>query len=323
MKKAAYFFSSCIFFFFLILGSGRMFSQKLSAEEESICRLLAADKIDQAQEALEKDLIPAFPNNLNFRLYLGIVHYLRGDMEKAFKELKKADAELKDKRVSSRAPQGTSLFNLQSSMDMDLKAPTFAEQNKGLLFYSYGLTLKNKNNFKAAEKMFLESRKYKYDQALLASQLFEIYMAAHNPKSASQELEELKQAVGDQPIIALAEACLLYYMDKVEDSLAALENIKDGVREARLNMGLIYYNRGDIQKALDIWTEMLASAPSDQEILRHMGQACFRLGDKAKAQAYFEKAGETVLPEQYNPKTMPLSLGKITREAKFHYTCSY
>jgi len=321
MRKAAYFFSSCIFIFFLILGSGRLFAQKLSAEEESICQLLATGKIDQARETLEKDLIPAFPNNLNFRLYLGIAHYLRGDMEKALKELKKADAELKDKRVSSRAPQGTSLFNLQSSMDMDLKAPTFAEQNKGLLYYSYGLTLKNGANFKGAEKMFLESRKCKYDQASLAFQLFEVYTATNSLKSASQEVDGLRQALGDQPIIALVEGCLLYYKGQVDDSLAALEKIKDSFKEAKLNMGLIHFNQGDTQKALDIWTEMLVSAPSDQEVLMHMGQAYFRLGDKARAQEYFDKAGGAVPPEQYYPKTIPLSLGKFTREAEFQLAC--
>ena len=321
MKKQLFLFEALFFIILLVFSSGHLFSQKFSADEEWVCRLLAKGKIDQALETLEKEIVPAYPRNLNFLLFLGIAHYLQGDTEKAHKEIKKVDDELSDKRVSSRAPHGTSSFLLESSTDMSQSYAALSEQNNGLLNFCYGLTLKDKNNIKNAEKKFQQARKYRYDQTSLSLQLFDLYLAAHNLESASQELAQLKQALGDNPTITLLEGCLLYHKGQIDDSLAAFEKVKDSVSEAGLNMGLIQYNRGDYQKALDIWTGILATAPGDKEALLHAGQACTQLGNKEKAREYFEKTGMIVPPEKYTPKTIPLSLGTIVREVKFQFPC--
>jgi len=321
MKKQLFLFGALFLVFLLAFGSGHLFSQKFSADEEWVCRLLAKGRIDQALETLEKEIVPAYPRNLNFLLFLGIAHYLQGDYEKAFKEFKKVDDELGDKRVSSRAPHGTSSFLLESSTDLSQSYAAFSEQNNGLLNFCYGLTLKDKNNIKNAEKKFQQARKYRYDQTALSLQLFDLYLAANKLEYASQELAQLKQALGDSPTITLLEGCLLYKRGQIDDSLAAFEKIKDSLSEAGLNIGLIQYNRGDYQKALDIWTGILASAPGDKEALLHAGQAYFHLGNKEKAQEYFEKTGITIMTEEYYPKMIPLSLGAIVREVKFQLPC--
>jgi tetratricopeptide (TPR) repeat protein len=321
MKKQLFLFGALFFIFFLALGPDHLFSQKFSPEEEWACQLLAKGKIDQAIETLEKNYIPAFPHNLSFLLYLGLAHYLRGDFEKAYKELKKVDDELNDKRVSSLAPQGTSIYLLESSQAMSQSQAILSEQNNGLLYFSYGLTLKDKNNIKSAEKKFQMARKNKYDPTALSLQLFDLYLSANKLENASQELAQLKQALGDSPTFTLLEGCLLYRRGQIDDSLAAFEKVKDSLSEARLNMGLIQYNRGDYQKALDIWTGILSSAPGDKEALLHAGQACARLGNKERAREYFEKTGMTIPAEEYYPKMIPLSLGALVREVKFQFPC--
>jgi len=320
MEKKFFLIGSLFFFCILVSDSHHLFSQIFSPQEEIACNFLAKGQINQAIEFLEKE-IPLSARSLNLRLYLGIAYYLQGDFEKAYKELEKTDDELNDKRVSSRAPHGTSLFLMKTEREMNLSQAILSEQNEGLLYFCRGLMLKDKENFINAEKKFQKARKYQYDKASLSLQLFDLYLATDDLRSASQELALLKQALGDNATVTFLEGCFLYKNGKIDDSLAAFEKVKDSMPEAKRNIALIYYNRSDYQKASDIWMEILTLAPDDKEILIQAGLTYLYLGDREKAQEYFNKAEITIPPEKYSPRTFPLSLGTIAREVKFQLPC--
>lgn len=320
MEKKFFLIGSLFFFCILVSDSHHLFSQIFSPQEEIACRHLAKGEIGQAIEFLEKE-IPLSAQNLYLRLYLGIAYYLQGDFEKAYEELEKTDDELNDKRVFSRTFLFPSRFFLEAQQEMNLPHAIYSEQNEGLLYFCRGLTLKDKKNFKKAEKKFQKAREYQYDKASLSLQLFDLYLATDNLRSASQELALLKQVLGDNATVTFLEGCFLYKNGKIDDSLAAFEKVKDSMPEAKRNIALIYYNRSDYQKASDIWMEILTFAPDDKEVLIQAGLTYFYLGNREKAQEYFNKAEITIPPEKYSPRTFPLSLGTIAREVKFQLPC--
>jgi hypothetical protein len=295
-----------------------LFSQIGLSEEEKACHLLAKGEIDQAMDILNRE-IKRLPQNLNLCLYLGIAYYLKNDSERAFREFEKIEREL-DKMMASERPIGDEVMFLEQAMDRK-GAFFFSENKKGLLYFLRGLTLKEKKDLKNAEKKFLAARKYNYEQTSLALELIDLYLLNDNLKSASKELAELKKNSGENPMTKFIEAYLLYKSNKVDESLVAFDKIKDILPAARKNIAIIDYNSGDYLKALTTCEEILARFPGDMEALINAGRACFQLGDKVKAQEYFDRAGIKISPEGYSPKRISIVRPPILRETMPKLDC--
>jgi len=318
MKKP--FFSILILFFLIVsVSSLSLFSQRLLSEEEKACQLLAKGEIDQAMDILNRE-IKRLPQNLNLSLYLGIAYYLKNDSERAFREFEKIEKEL-DRMMASERPIGDEVMFLDQAIDRK-RAFFFTENKKGLLYFLRGLTLKEKKDLKNAEKKFLTSRKYNYDQTSLAFELIDLYLISDNLQSASKELAEVKKKSGENPMISFIEAYILYKNNNADGSLAAFDRVKDVLAEARKNIAIIQYNSGDYSKALATCEEILAQSPGDIEALINAGRSCFQLGDKVKAQEYFDRAGIKVPPENYSPKKLSIIRVAIPREAKLKLDCN-
>ena len=313
------FFMIIIFsFLMLYIASLPFFAQIGLSEEERACQFLAKGEIDKAIEILNRE-IKRLPQNLDLSLYLGIAYYLKDDSEKAFREFEKIEKEI-DKMMASQRPIGDEAMFLEQAMDRKGNF-FFSENKKGLLYFLRGLTLKEKKEFKNAEKKFLTARKYDYEKFPLAFELMDLYLLNNNLKSASKELGELKKNDSQRPMTIFMEASFLYKNNKVDESLAAFDKIKGILPEAKKNMAIIYYNNGDYLKALTTFEEILSQIPGDMDAMINAGRASFQLGDKVKAQEYFDKAGIKVPPESYSPKKLSLLLASIPTEEKIKLDC--
>ena len=138
---------------------------------KSACRLINDGKLDEAIEILKRDL-KIRPWNHDLRLYLGISYFLKNEREIAFKELEKIEKELKKMEGSARSFGDQSMF---LSMGIERKdRGVFSPENKGLFNFCYGIILKEKGEFKEAEKKLKEALKERYNEIKVRLQLIDL-----------------------------------------------------------------------------------------------------------------------------------------------------
>lgn len=302
----------------LIPENQNLFPEQLLTQEEWACQYLEKGEIDKAIEILEKEL-KISPQNLNTRLYMGIAFYLKKNLEIAFKEFEKIEKEI-DKMLGASDTFGDQAMFIQ--LGMERKASVlFSEEKKGLFYFFRGLTLKEKNDLKNAQKKFKEARKFHYDNTNLFLELIDLCMKKKDLNSARAELAEYRKSSGETPIFFFLDGWIKYENDEIEASLAALEKIAGSVPEAGENRGRILYNSGDYKKAIEIWEEILLQNPENKEVQTNLGYAYFLLGDQVKAQEYLGKAGVKISPEKYTPKKIPLNSNFPFKERKFDLQC--
>lgn len=316
----------CIKFLFLAfmllllfhLSENPLLAQRFVTQEQGACHQIDQGEIDEAVEILQK-ILDANPDNLNARLYLGIAYYLKKDIEKSSKELDKVEGEV-DKMLGASRPFGDEA--MFTELGMDRKSDIlFSKQREGLLYFCRGLILKEEKDYKNAEKRFKKALKLKYDEKAVRLQLIDLYLEKKDVKKASKEVAELKKLAGESEFFALLDGYIASREGNVQKALAAFEKMASSSLEAKKNVALIHYNKGDFQKAIEIWEEILSENPEDNEALINLGRAHFHLGNPEKAQEYFTKAGIQVSPERYSPKKIPLTYENLLKEIKFDLLC--
>jgi|GEM_PF-682777 len=320
-------------FWFLFPENHLLFPQKVFTQVDNACRHLNKGEIDQAIDLLEKEL-KVFPYNLNAHLYLGIAYYLKKDFEKAFKKFESIEKAI-EKRVDFDSPakfqRPKTSGTLFEPEDIDAKLieywkdgkadVLFSEEIKALLYFFRGLSLKEKKDLKNAEKRFKKARKLNYEKTALSLQLIDLYLKKKDTKSASKELAEFKKISGESQIVIFLESYLQYKKNDLETSLAGFEKIAEKMPRAKKNMGRIHYNRGEYQKAIDIWEGILSQQPDDKEVQINLGRAYFQVGDSGKAQEYFDKVGLKISPARYSPKKISLIYNVLPKEVQFDLQC--
>jgi len=320
MEKRAFLASLLFLFLLLILlpENNSLFSQKFLTREEAACEQLEKGEIDQAINILEKEL-KAKPDNLNARLYLGIAFYLKRNLERASKELEKTEKDI-DRMLGSSRPFGDEAMFTQ--LGMDRKAGVlFSEERKGLLYFFRGVTLKEKKDLKNAEKKFKKAQKSKYDKTSLSLQFIDLYLKKKDLKSATKKLNEFKKISGESQITTFLDGYIQYKNKNLDASLASFEKIADAEPGAKKNIGCLHYNKGEFQKAIETWDEILSQHPEDKEVQINLGRAYFQVGDATKAQEYFDKAGIKIPPSRYSPKQIPLIYETVLKEVKLDLQC--
>lgn len=310
--------SSLFLLFVFMSESGGLAAQKVMSLEESACQLLDKGEIDEAVKLLQK-VLEANPDNLNAQLYLGIALYLKKDVEGATERFEKVEKEV-DRMVGASRPFGDEAMFTQ--MGMDRKAELlFSKERKGLLYFCRGLTLKEKKDWKDAEKKFKEALKHNYDEKAVRLQLFHVSMKKKDIDSASEQFSELKKIDGEEEVLTFLDGYLKYREGKLEEALAAFQKLAPENFSAKKNAALLYYNSGDYAEAAEIWEEIISKKPDDKSAQINMGRALFHLGDSAKAQEYFNKAGITLSPENFSPKKIPLDYEDVLKDVKFNLMC--
>ena len=307
-----------VFLFVFFLSGYSMNTQEYLTQEEAACRFLDKGEIDKAVEILQ-NVLTRKPNNFNAQLYLGIALYMKRDVDEALKRFENIEKEL-DRMVGSSRPFGDETMFTQ--MGMERKADLlFSEERKGLLSFFLGLSLKEKKNFKNAEKMFKKALKQEYDEMVVRVQLFDLYVKMNDLKSASKQMVELKRISGEGELFIFLDGYMKYRKGSLEDALAAMEKISPSNVEAKKNIARLHYNKGNYQRAVEIWQDILSQFPDDKEGQIEIGRAYFHVGDSEKAQEYFTAAGVQTSPEKYSPKNVPLIYENLLKELKFNLRC--
>lgn len=305
-------------FFSLFLGSNAIPAQNLNTYEEAACVRISKGEIDEAQELLQK-ILEVAPNNLNAKLYLGIVFYLIEDAETAFKMFNDIDKELNRMVGSGRSFGDETMF---AAMAQDRRDGIFfSNDRKGLLNYCHGMALKDKKEYKNAEKSFKNAIKNDYDESAVRLHLFDTYVKMKNFKSASKQLEKLEKISGKTDILLFLKGYLAYRDGKTEDAVDAFEKVASTIPEADKNVALLYYNMGDYPKSLEYWQRIISENSDDKEALINVGRISFHTGDSVKAQEYLTKAGIETPPEKFSPKKLPLVYDTPIRRIQIDLKC--
>lgn len=304
--------------FFLLAAVHRASSQGIATPEQAACQYLDKGEVEKAIEVLHKTL-KSFPDNLNAHLYLGIALYIKKDLGQSFQKFDKVEKEL-DKMLGGSRSFGDEAAFIESGMERRA-ALLFSEEKKGLLSFFRGLTLKENNDLKSAEKKFKNALKLKYDKRAVHLQLFDLCSRMKDLKSASEHLTELKKISADDELVVFLDGYLKYRNGILDEALACFEKLAAGNLEAKKNVARLYYNSGDFKKAAEIWEEVLAAHPDSREALIDAGRSCFRLGNLEKARDYFQRA-DIAIPEQKQlPEKIPLVYETLLKDVKFDLMC--
>jgi len=312
--------TTIIFLFFSVLfpKGNRILAQGMLTQEEAVCIQIDKGEIDRAIEILQS-ILEASPNNLNAQLYQGIAFFLKEDVEAAFQRFNHIEKEINRMVGAGRSFGDDAMF---AALAMDRRSGViFSEERKGLLYFCLGLTLKEKKDLKNAEKKFKNALKHEYDERATHLHLFDLYIQMKNLKSAASQLDELEKISGESDLLIFLDGYLKYRNDKMEDALEAFGKVASTIVEAKKNIARLYYNKGDYQRSLEVWQEILSKILDDKDALINIGRTSFHLGDSEKAQEYFSKAGIETSPERLSPKRVPLVYETQMKEIKFDLKC--
>lgn len=304
--------------FFLLAAVHHTFSQGIATPEQTACQYLEKGEVEKAIELLHKTL-KSFPDNLNAHLYLGIAFYFKKDSEQAFKKFEKLEKEL-DRMVGGSGTFGDEAAFIDSGMERRA-ALLFSDEKKGLLSFFRGLTLKENNDLKSAEKKFKNALKLKYDKRAIRLQLFDLCSRTKDLKSAAEHLSELRKISADDELVVFLDGYLKYRGGSSDEALACFEKLAPANLEAKKNVARLHYNSADYQKAAEIWEEVLAAHPDSREALIDAGRSYFRLGNLEKAADYFQRANIAVPEQKQLPDKLPLVYETLLKDTKLDLMC--
>ena len=310
-----------MFLITFILLFSFLFAQMDDPVLRSACRFINEGKIDEAIKILKRDL-KIRPWNHDLRLYLGISYYLKNERDLAFRELEKIEKELKKMTGSARSFGDQSIF---LSMGMERKdRGVFSPENRGLFNFCYGVILKEKGEFKKAEKKLKEALKEKYDEVEVRLQLIDLAIKEKKFDNAKKELDSILKLIPENEKTLFIKGYIYSKTGNLGDAIRCYEKIlslNPDYISAKKNLGIISYNKGNYQEAINIFAEILDKYSEEKDVLINMGRAYFQLGDKEKAQKFFEQAGVKIPVERYSPKKLPLLPPQLDKKIKFKLTC--
>jgi tetratricopeptide (TPR) repeat protein len=288
-------------------------------EEVRACQYLEQGKIDEAIRLLERKL-KYYPRNFDCHLYLGLAHYLKGDMAQARDIISRTEQEIKE---IGAAPAAITSDRTYADVDRvgGMAGTVFTKGRRGILKFSLGMLLKKEEDFKGAKDRFEEARKYDYPEVEARKQLMIVKCQLKDYKDAKKELEKLQKAGQTSDELAFCEGYIAAYTKDEAKAIQSFTKIADSMLAAKQNLAGVYYNKGDYQKALDIYLEILEEHPQDAESLKNSGRAYHHLGQTEKGQAQFDIIGLTMKVEQYSPKNIPLVFIDPFADVQFSFMC--
>lgn len=288
-------------------------------EEVQACELLSMGKIDEALALLNRKL-KYYPHNMDCKLYQGLAYYLRGDFEQAMTTLSKIEFEV-DKISKSPASMTTDVTTADINSIAAKGGDFFSKQRKGILKFSLGILYKNKQDYKNAQKRFDDALKAGYPENRAREQLLVVHSFLEDFKKAAGHLKKLQKAGESSPALTFMDGYISYYQKDTERAVEQFSKVSGEIAGANRNLAAIHYNKGEYQKALDVWLGILAENPGDAVSLRSSGRAYFHLGQKDKGQEQFDKAGLQMQVEKYSPKTIPLDMVDLFTDITFDFQC--
>jgi len=320
-KPLALFMGIVLLAFCLTLPSG--FAQEMYLEENRACSYLEKGQVDEAILLLKRKL-RRYPNNFDCHLYLGLAYYLQGDFETSMKTLNKVEFEterLEKAKATMSAGKKMEDFSQEDAYLIQGGGLVFTKGRRGVMKFALGMLYRKNEDFKSASKRFSEALKYKYPELEARKQLLVVHCHLKDYKEARKQLDKIIKAGEASDELRFLEGFVGNYL---KDEAKAIENFSKTSEifpEAKRNLATVYYNQGSYDKSLEIWEKILEVEPEDRGALLTAARAYFHLGQKEKAQEYFDKMGLTMEVEKYSPKKMPLILVDFYTEVKFDFQC--
>ena len=320
-KPLALFMGIILLAFCLALPSS--FAQEMYLEENRACSYLEKGQVDQAIRLLKRKL-RRYHNNFDCHLFLGLAYYLQGDFEKSMKTLTKVEFEterLEKAKGTVSAGKKMGEFSQEDAYLSQSGGMVFTKGRRGVMKFALGMLYRKNNDFKNASIRFSEALKYKYPEKEARTQLLVAYCRLKKYKKAKKELDKMIKTGGISDELRFLEGFVGNYL---KDEAKAIENfskISDIFPEAKRNLATVFYNQGKYDKSLEIWENILEAESEDRGALLGAARAYFHLGQKEKAQEYFDKMGLTMKVEKYSPKKMALILVDLYPNVQFDFQC--
>jgi tetratricopeptide (TPR) repeat protein len=288
-------------------------------EEVRACQYLEQGKIDAAIRLLNRKL-QRYPRNFDCHLYLGLAYYLKGDFENAKKTISKVEQEIKEIGAAPAAITSDATY-VDADRVGQMAGTIFTKGRRGILKFSLGMLYKKEGNFEEAKKRFEEAQKYKYPELDTRKQIMVMKCRLKDYKGAKKELEKLQKAGEKSEELSFFEGYISSYTKNETKALESFSLVADSILAAKQNLAVVNYNKGDYQKALDIYLEILEENPKDAESLKNSGRAYYHLGQTEMGQAQFDIIGLTMKVEKYSPKKVPLVLIDPYTDVQFVFMC--
>ncbi|MGD8536824.1 MAG: tetratricopeptide repeat protein, partial [Candidatus Aminicenantes bacterium] len=248
------------------------------------------EETDDAIVCLEK-LMDIYPTDYDIRLYKGMALFKKQDYEAAYKEFHEIERALEWGRKFARYI-------------------AFSFKNKGLLYFGRGITsLIHKKDFKASKNYFVSALKHGYEEANVRYLLIYSYLRLKNYKKADNELNELLDGKEMSDVDYFIKGYLSYEQGRENEAVFLTKKtleINPDLIEAKKNLAAIHYNRGEWEKAIEIWKLLIEKFPEDSDSRLYMAMAYFHLGRLDEAKQQFEKLNISIPVENYNLKQISL-----------------
>ncbi len=307
-----------IFFMTVPFSLGQAYLEEIRA-----CHFLEQGKIEDAMTLLNRKL-KRYPQNYDCHLYLGLAYYLKGDFEKAMDTLNKVEFEiekLEKAKTTMEAGKKLESFGQEDAYIAQRGGVVFTKGRKGILKFALGMLYKRNKDFKNVRKKFSDALKYRYPEFEARKQLLASLSFIKNYNKAQEQLKSLIEAGQKSDALIFMEGYLAYYLKDESRAVECFSKLSDNLPVAQRNLAVVYYNKGNYQKALEIWQDILADSPKDVDSLKNSGRAYFHLGEKEKGQEQFDKIGLKMKVEKYSPKRIPLFLVDLFPDVKFDFQC--
>ncbi|NIM59715.1 MAG: tetratricopeptide repeat protein [Candidatus Aminicenantes bacterium] len=320
-KPLALFMGFVLLAFCLVLGSN--FAQEMYLEENRACNHLEKGEVDEAILLLKRKL-RRYPNNFDCHLYLGLAYYLQGDFETSMKTLNKVEFEterLGKAKATLQAGKRMDEFSTEDAYLAQSGGLVFTKGRRGVMKFALGMLYRKKENFNNASTRFSEALKYKYPEIEARKQLLVVHCRLKEYKKARKQFDKIIKAGEISDELRFLEGFVGNYL---KDEAKAIENFSktsEVFPEAKRNLATVYYNQGKYDKSLVIWESILEEQPEDRGALLSAARAHFHVGQKEKAQEYFDKMRLTMKVEKYSPKKLPLILVDFYQEVQFDFQC--
>lgn len=299
------------------------FAQEMYLEENRACSYLEKGQVDEAILLLKRKL-RRYPNNFDCHLYLGLAYYLQGDFEKSMKTLNKVEFEterLEKAKATMSAGKKMEDFSQEDAYLAQSGGMVFTKGRRGVMKFALGMLYRKNKDFKNASKRFSEALKYKYPETEARTQLLVARCRLKEYKKAKKELEKIIKAGEKSDELRFLEGFVGNYLKDEAKAIDNFSKISEIFPGAKRNLATVYYNQGKYDKSLEIWEKILEANPQDKRALLSAARAYFHLGQKEKAQEYFDKMGLTMKVEKYSPKKMPLILVDFYPDVQFDFQC--
>lgn len=288
-------------------------------EEVRACQLLEQGKIDEAIRLLERKL-KYYPRNFDCHLYLGLAHYLKGDLGQAKDIISRVEQEIKE---IGAAPAAITADQTYADVDRvgGMAGTVFTKGRRGILKFSLGMLYKKDGDFKSAKDRFEDAIKYDYPETEARKQLLVVKCQMKDYKDAKKELDKLQKASQASDELIFCEGYIAAHTKDDATAIQSFAQIADSMLAAKQDLAAVYYNKGEYQKALDVYLEILEEHPEDAESLKNSGRAYYYLGQTEKGQAQFDIIGLKMKVEKYSPKKIPLVFVDPFADVQFSFMC--